>query len=146
MPAMKSRLVIATYKKQRGICPYCRGPVDETNATWEHIVPRAWGGPEAGENVALACQPCNSLKSSVESLVSSLTQDHPDLSSRAALFILRCAKSFVTQGGNGKKFTLPKRMRYFWMAHEMLRMSEYLLKNQHEALPYLTKKDFKSFI
>ena len=40
-------------------CHYCgrRGPM-----TWDHIVPKALGGPDAGWNLVTACGPCNQAK------------------------------------------------------------------------------------
>jgi hypothetical protein len=45
-------------------CEYCRisAGVDAANLQIEHIVPRQHGGATALENLALACQRCNSHK------------------------------------------------------------------------------------
>jgi 5-methylcytosine-specific restriction endonuclease McrA len=52
-----------------GKCLHCRSAVAVTpdgemlgTATIEHIVPRAHGGGDTPENLALACARCNSLK------------------------------------------------------------------------------------
>lgn len=57
------RLVTA---RARGLCEYCRSPEDFAPArhSLEHIHPRAAAGPTNDENLALACQGCNSYKGS----------------------------------------------------------------------------------
>jgi len=139
---VRSRVVIAAYKKQKGLCPYCTNDVDETNSTWEHVIPRAWGGPANGYNSVLACEPCNSLKSQVESVVSnSLDKDLP-LTSKAALFILHCSIRFRT---NTSKSTL-WRVRFFRMAHHMLEMVDYHEAHLGNDIPDLPAKLRPKFI
>lgn len=139
---VRSRLVIAAYKKQEGLCLYCMDDVDESNSTWEHVIPRAWGGPASGCNSVLACEPCNNLKSQVESIVSnSLDKDLP-LTSKAALFILHCSVRFRT---NTQKSVL-WRARYFRMAHHMLEMVDYHEAHIGSRIPDIPAKLRSKFI
>lgn len=49
-------------KKQRlsdNCCEYCQST---TNLSWDHLIPRIKSGPDKGENLVFACQPCNSSK------------------------------------------------------------------------------------
>ncbi len=97
-PESRVRIALKAYLRQRGICPYCRRPVTPDNATWEHVIPRGWGGMHAGFNIFIACQDCNSAKSSIESMVSNLANGlgkrlEVDWEIKAALFMLRCAKA-----------------------------------------------------
>lgn len=43
----------------RPYCHYCGAPKANTR---DHIVPRAWGGPDEGFNIVPACGPCNTRK------------------------------------------------------------------------------------
>jgi HNH endonuclease len=47
-------------------CCYC-GAADALTA--DHIIPRARGGPHAGENLIWACRPCNTAKGAADVLV-----------------------------------------------------------------------------
>lgn len=40
-------------------CEYCQST---ENLSWDHIIPRAKGGPDTGENGVWACRSCNSSK------------------------------------------------------------------------------------
>lgn len=51
------------YKKYDGHCAYCKGYVDVTFFTIDHIIPLAKGGSNLYENLALACMRCNFKKS-----------------------------------------------------------------------------------
>lgn len=42
-------------------CEYCQST---ENLSWDHIIPRAKGGPDTAENGAWACRSCNSSKGS----------------------------------------------------------------------------------
>lgn len=55
----------AVRKRAGGLCEYCRIPEDYSPQTFslEHVLPRAAGGETVSENLALACQGCNSFKS-----------------------------------------------------------------------------------
>lgn len=50
--------------RARGLCEYCRSPVNFSTDTFsvEHIVPRSLGGKTELENLALSCQGCNGRK------------------------------------------------------------------------------------
>ncbi len=51
--------------RAQGRCEYCRAPERVFNFTFEveHILPRAAGGMDTLENLALACESCNLHKS-----------------------------------------------------------------------------------
>ncbi len=51
-------------RRARGCCEYCHSPAKYSTHTFslDHIVPRSQGGPTALDNLALACQGCNSHK------------------------------------------------------------------------------------
>lgn len=143
---VRPRVVIGAYKQQGGLCIYCREKVDETNATWEHIVPRSWGGAAAGPNCVLACAACNSLKSQLESFISNAFHKHETLPTKAALFILHCSKHFRRRKAANKKRSVEWRMRFFWMAHHMLELSEWHERNQHEVIPQMDAQLRSKFI
>lgn len=133
---VRPRRVIFAFKSQDGLCLYCMNPVDESNATWEHVVPRSWGGHEAGRNEVLACEPCNSLKSEIESMVTHNFSKHTPLPTRAALFILHAAVRFRTH----KKKTTAWKMRYARMAHHMLEMADCHVDHHADVIPEIDKK------
>ena len=136
MEAPRTRIVLAAYLSQKGLCPYCRGEVTPSNATWEHIIPRAWGGPNVGKNIILACEGCNSLKSEIESFVSNAFDKNLPLTSKAALFILHCSVRCRTH----KKKAPPWKVRYFRMAHHMMEMVDYVEANLAENIPHIPGK------
>ncbi len=55
------RIVI---RRARGCCEYCRSQVEFSPDPFavEHIVPRAAGGGNEEDNLALSCQGCNNVK------------------------------------------------------------------------------------
>ncbi|ASC74106.1 hypothetical protein XM38_050810 [Halomicronema hongdechloris C2206] len=46
------------------LCEYCHSPEDASAARFavDHILPRSLGGPDQLDNLALACQRCNSYR------------------------------------------------------------------------------------
>lgn len=48
-----------TILKDKGICHYCRA---KYGTTTDHIVPRAFGGPDSMWNYVPSCEPCNLMK------------------------------------------------------------------------------------
>jgi hypothetical protein len=52
------------FERARGCCEYCLSQRDFSHDDFsiEHIVPRALGGTDELENLALACQGCNNRK------------------------------------------------------------------------------------
>ena len=40
-------------------CHYCREPIELVDVTFDHIVPRTFGGPTARWNLVASCKPCN---------------------------------------------------------------------------------------
>ena len=129
----KTRIVIGAYLQQKGMCPYCRRPVTVKNATWEHIIPRAWGGHTLNLNVILACEPCNNAKSAIESLISNGFSKDLDFGSQAALFILRCMKM---NRSRNRKVKLPKDT-YLHMAIQMQAVAEDRLRCGRVTIPEL---------
>lgn len=138
----RTRTVIGAYNKQKGLCPYCERAVTSHNATWEHIIPRAWGGSNVEPNIILACEPCNSAKSAIESMISSNFSKELDIGSRAALFILRCMK--INKGKN-RKIKLPKGT-YLRMAVNMQERADEWIRSGAVSLPELTDQNRGAFI
>jgi len=63
------------WDEQGGLCVYCRQPMhwtmkgeayDWDAATLDHKVPKALGGGNEPENLALACKACNTYKGKIE--------------------------------------------------------------------------------
>lgn len=44
------------------VCDYCETPLDDTNRTLDHVIPKAKGGTDALANMCLCCYRCNCLK------------------------------------------------------------------------------------
>jgi glutaredoxin len=142
MEAPRTRIVIGAYLRQKGICPYCQRSVTTDNATWEHVIPRAWGGPNVGSNVVLACQACNSAKSALESFISNNFGRELDMGSRAALFVLRCMKLNRLPY---KKRRLPQDT-YLRMAEDLREAADAWIRAGRVTIPELTDKTRGAFI
>lgn len=50
------------YARDHERCQYCARKVARSEATYDHVVPRAQKGPTTWENVVIACVPCNQKK------------------------------------------------------------------------------------
>lgn len=50
------------FKRDHWVCQYCRKQLHESDATIDHVVPRAQGGISSWENCVLACITCNKKK------------------------------------------------------------------------------------
>jgi 5-methylcytosine-specific restriction endonuclease McrA len=50
------------YLRDNGRCQYCGVKVPRSDFTYDHVVPRAQGGPTTWENVVVCCTPCNQKK------------------------------------------------------------------------------------
>src|SRR5438105_12051073 len=50
------------FARDHGKCQYCSRPVTRSEATYDHVVPRAQGGTTCWENIVIACVPCNQKK------------------------------------------------------------------------------------
>lgn len=50
------------YTRDKGACQYCQKKVQRTEATYDHVLPRALGGTTKWENIVIACVPCNQRK------------------------------------------------------------------------------------
>jgi len=63
IPAELRRLV---GERARGCCEYCHSQARFATEAFsvEHIIPESRGGPTGADNLALACQGCNSRKAS----------------------------------------------------------------------------------
>ena len=72
----------AVRTRAKGVCEYCRSleTFSISGFSIEHIIPRAVGGTNAVENLALACQECNAHKFIATEAVDLLT------SKQAALY------------------------------------------------------------
>jgi 5-methylcytosine-specific restriction endonuclease McrA len=67
----KKRIRKALFEQQCGLCAYCgaemsiKGFNSNLIASFDHIIPLAHGGPDAPENIVLACWSCNRLKANM---------------------------------------------------------------------------------
>jgi HNH endonuclease len=71
--AVKLRNLIR--KRANGHCEYCRIPEHFTPQPfcYEHILPKFVGGKTSAENLALACQGCNSFKATRTEFIDEIT-------------------------------------------------------------------------
>ncbi len=51
------------YERDKWICQYCGGEVNQQNATLDHYVPKSKGGDNSKDNLKTCCLLCNSIKS-----------------------------------------------------------------------------------
>lgn len=51
------------YLRDKGKCQYCSVKVSRSEFTYDHVKPRAQGGPTTWDNVVVSCTPCNQRKS-----------------------------------------------------------------------------------
>jgi len=65
-PSTKRRIRTKLMKKQRGLCCFCKEPMEVTDditnmkqATFEHVIPLARGGLDNVNNIKLSCRQCN---------------------------------------------------------------------------------------
>lgn len=142
MEAPRVRLALAAYLRQEGICPYCLCPVTPKNATWEHVIPKSWGGLNGRKNVILACQRCNSVKSVIESFISNEFSRELDMGSRAALFVMRCMK---LNGRRKKKVSLPKDT-YLRMAVSVQVAADAWIQKRQVTIPEMSPETRGAFI
>jgi hypothetical protein len=49
-------------EEHAGFCHYCGARLLAAERTWDHIIPRAMGGPDGMWNLVTACAPCNNAK------------------------------------------------------------------------------------
>lgn len=47
------------WKRDGEGCFYCRCPLTEDDATFDHFIPKSAGGTDALENLRVSCGPCN---------------------------------------------------------------------------------------
>jgi hypothetical protein len=61
---MKAGIKQEVKRRARGCCEYCLSQSEYSHDDFsvEHIVPRAFGGSDDVENLALSCQACNNRK------------------------------------------------------------------------------------
>ncbi|MEU1881913.1 HNH endonuclease [Streptosporangium sp. NPDC020072] len=50
------------YKREKGICSWCKAPVPRDQASRDHVVSLKKGGTNDDSNVVLACKGCNALR------------------------------------------------------------------------------------
>lgn len=64
MPRVSEELRALVVERARDRCEYCLSPATYATQRFsvEHVLPRAKGGQNAFENLALACQGCNNHK------------------------------------------------------------------------------------
>jgi hypothetical protein len=76
--AVSKRLRFEILRRDNHRCRYCGVSVDVVRLVVDHVVPEALGGTNEPTNLAAACEPCNSGKSSVPpdaTLVDDVKQD-----------------------------------------------------------------------
>ena len=49
-------------ERDKYVCQYCSRKLTHSNATIDHVLPRALGGKSTFENTVAACEPCNKFK------------------------------------------------------------------------------------
>ncbi len=52
------------YARDQGKCQYCFRSMTRSEATYDHVIPRAKGGKTTWTNIVIACVPCNQRKGS----------------------------------------------------------------------------------
>jgi hypothetical protein len=52
----------AIYVRDKGRCQYCGCKTPREEMTYDHVLPRRWGGKTSWENIVVACLPCNQKK------------------------------------------------------------------------------------
>lgn len=50
------------YARDKGACQYCTKKVPRPEATYDHVLPRAQGGPTDWTNIVICCVDCNQKK------------------------------------------------------------------------------------
>ena len=63
------------WKRQRGLCYYCRSFVAWGEATVDHKKPKSMGGTLRNGNAVMACRPCNEAKKNMPASVFILGHD-----------------------------------------------------------------------
>lgn len=53
--------------EQGGVCAYCLTPLARTEATADHVRPKAYGGADKRDNIVACCRSCNELKAHISS-------------------------------------------------------------------------------
>lgn len=68
-------------KRANGHCEYCRIPESFSPQPFcfEHILPKVAGGKTSKENLALACQGCNSFKATRTEFVDEISNENVKL-------------------------------------------------------------------
>lgn len=52
------------YTRDKGQCQYCNKNVSRQEATYDHVIPKYYGGKTKWDNIVIACHPCNQKKGS----------------------------------------------------------------------------------
>jgi len=50
------------FARDHGRCQYCHRRLSLREATYDHVIPRAQGGPTRWDNIVIACRACNQRK------------------------------------------------------------------------------------
>lgn len=58
----KKRLTQRLWEEQGGRCHWCNKRVKAVKATFDHIIPRVYGGPLSHANGLMACRHCNNTR------------------------------------------------------------------------------------
>ena len=59
MPTRVAFTRFNVFLRDRFRCQYCGGAFTAKELTFEHVVPRSFGGKTAWDNIVAACEPCN---------------------------------------------------------------------------------------
>lgn len=63
--AVSKRLRFEILRRDNHTCRYCGAAAPEVKLTVDHVMPEALGGTDDPNNLAAACEPCNSGKTSI---------------------------------------------------------------------------------
>jgi 5-methylcytosine-specific restriction endonuclease McrA len=50
------------FNRDNWMCQYCRAPLNWTNITIDHVIPRYYNGQTSWKNCVASCKPCNRRK------------------------------------------------------------------------------------
>lgn len=103
-------------QEDRGVCTYCNR---EAKTTFDHIIPRANGGPDEISNMVPACQSCNSSKSDTNLLEWHQKHDMPIDRVVLGKYLKHRWQDFESEGLLDE--TMPEHVRDRWEDLEITR-------------------------
>ena len=63
------------YAAQEGLCWICQQPFPLAEMTFDHYIPRSWGGSDGRNNLRLACLKCNGTRGDKDPIIASNNQE-----------------------------------------------------------------------